>query len=51
MPVAVFKPDFVAWLDKSHSTFTLPHKDFGPGKYLLIHTMTFLSIQLLKELS
>ena len=50
-PVTFFKSAFVAYLDKSNSTFTLPLKDFGSGKYSRNYTMPFLSIQLLKELS
>ena len=50
-PVAVFKTAFVAYLDKSNWNFTLPPKDFGSGKYSLIYTISYLSIQLLKELS
>ena len=32
-PVAFLKSDFVTYLDKSNSFFTLPSKDFGSGKY------------------
>ena len=42
-PVAFFKSAFVTQLDKSNSSFTLPPEDF--------FSMSFLSIQLLKELS
>ena len=49
-PVAFFNSVFVAYLDKSYSTFILSAKDFGSGKYSLIYTMPFLSIQLLNEL-
>ena len=41
---------FFAYLDKSNSSLTYP-KDFGSGKYSLIYIMSFLSIQLLNELS
>ena len=50
IPVTFYKSVFVAGLDKSNSTFSFP-KDFGPGKYSLIYTMSFLLIQLLNELS
>ena len=50
-PVAFFKSAFLGQIDKSNSTFTLPPEDFGFGKYSLIYIMSFLSIQLLKELS
>ena len=43
-PVAFFKSAFVAWLDKSNSTFTFAPKGFGFWKYSLIDTMSFLSI-------
>ena len=49
-PVAFYKSAFVAYLDKSNSTFTLLSKDFGFEKHSLIY-MSFLSMQLLKELS
>ena len=45
-----FKSAFVAWLDKSNSTFTLLRKYFCSGKYSLVYTKSFLSIQLSKEL-
>ena len=51
MPVAYFKSVFVAQLDKSNSTFTFPPEDFGSEKCLLIYTISFLSIQLLKQIS
>ena len=38
-------------LHKFNSIFTLPPKDIGVGKYSLICILSFLSIQLLKELS
>ena len=34
-----------------NSTLSFPPKEFGSGKYWLIYTMSFLSIQLLKGLS
>ena len=52
-PAVFFESASVAYLDKSNSTF-IPHFDYagsGSGKYLLIFTMSFLLIQLLKELS
>ena len=49
--IAFSKSAFVAQLDKSNSTLTLPLENFGSGKYSVIYTMSFLSIQLLKELS
>ena len=36
-------------IDKSDSTFTFSPKDFCFGKYSDFYTMSFLSIQLLKE--
>ena len=45
-----FKSVSVAQLDKHNSTFTFAPKEFGFGKYSLIYTMPFLSIQLLNEL-
>ena len=44
---AVFKSAFVAWLDKSNSSFTFSSKDSGFGKYSVIYVMPFSSIQLL----
>ena len=42
---------FINLFYKSNSIFTFATKDFGFGKYSLIYTMSFLSIQLLNELS
>ena len=42
---------FINLFYKSNSIFTFAPKDFGFGKYSLIYTMSFLSIQLLNELS
>ena len=50
-PVAFFKSAFVVYLNKPNSTFTLTPKVLGSGKYSLIYTISFLSIQMLKELS
>ena len=49
-PIAFFKSAFVAQLDKSNPTLTLPPEDLGSGKYSLVYAMYFLTIQMLKEL-
>ena len=51
IPVSFFKSVFVAYLEEPNSTLTFPFKDLGSGKYSLIYTMSFPSIQLLNELS
>ena len=50
VPVAFFRPAFTACLEKSYSNFKFSPKDFFFGKYSLICTMSFLSIQLLNQL-
>ena len=50
-PGVVFKSAFVAQLDKFNSTFRFLPKGFYLGKHSLIYTLSFLFIQLLKELS
>ena len=50
IPVAFFKFVFVAYLDKSNSTFTVRPKHFVSGKHSLSYTKSFLSTRLLKEL-
>ena len=47
---AAFFKNFVAYLDKSNSTFTFAPKDLGFRKCSLMYAMSFWSIQLLKEL-
>ena len=49
-PVAFFKADFFAWLDKSNATFTFAPKNVSFGKYSLLYTTSFSPIQLLNEL-
>ena len=42
-PAAFFKSTFVVQLNKSNSTFTLPHKYFDSEKYSLIYTVFFMT--------
>ena len=48
-PAAFFKSAFVAWLDKSNSTFTLPSEDFGSGKYSIFYIMPFFFYSAIKR--
>ena len=39
--VSFFKSDFVSYLDKSTSSFSLSSNDYGSAKYSLIYTISF----------